>query len=681
MNHLRIIPSPRIDGEVTVPGDKSISHRSVIFGSMATGATRVTGFLPGEDCLCTLRALQAIGAKIEVIDATTLAIEGVGGKFSAPWEPLDCGNSGTGMRLLAGLLAGQPFATRLFGDASLTRRPMKRIIDPLTKMGARIRSDNEKGTPPLHIEGASLTGIDYLSPVASAQVKSAVLIAGLCGRGLTKVTEPIQSRDHTERLLEHFHAPATINGLSVSLSGGTALHGQDLQVPGDFSSSAFWLVAAAASPGSRLVVRNVGLNPTRTGLINVLIRMGAQIRENIEAPSAEPFGALHVTGTKLRGCEIGGAEIPNIIDEIPIIAVAAALAEGQTVIRDAHELRVKESDRIKAMAISLRAFGVPVVETEDGMIIEGGHPIRAARVESFGDHRIAMASAILALFADQPSRIDDTDCIATSYPGFERHLHHLTQKYAQSFPERAWNTLRRRFVKPKAAAVDIHPVIAIDGPAASGKSTVGRELGLRLGFAHVNTGVLYRAVTWKLLDGGVDLANPEQIAERAAKLDVEVGMENGQLVLTIDGIDPLPHLRDEAINRAVSPVAAVPAVRALLLDQQRALADFGPIIVEGRDIGSVVFPSTPYKYFIDAHPDERARRRAKQGEADSIADRDRIDAARKAAPLRRDPDAVLVDTTNVPIDAVVDQVIASLKEKGLPQAAALRAPAGTPTAA
>jgi cytidylate kinase len=224
-------------------------------------------------------------------------------------------------------------------------------------------------------------------------------------------------------------------------------------------------------------------------------------------------------------------------------------------------------------------------------------------------------------------------------------------------------------------------VIAIDGPAASGKSTVGRELGLRLGFAHVNTGVLYRAVTWKLLDGGVDLANPEQIAERAEKLDVEVKMADGQLVLTIDGIDPLPHLRDEAVNRAVSPVAAVPAVRALLLDQQRALADFGPIIVEGRDIGSVVFPSTPYKYFIDAHPDERARRRAKQGEADSIADRDRIDAARKAAPLRRDPDAILIDTTNVPIDAVINQVIASLKEKGLPQAVALRDPAGAPTPA
>ncbi len=670
MNHLRIIPSPKIDGEITVPGDKSISHRAVIFASLAHGPTRVTGFLPGEDCLCTLRALQAMGAQIEIIDETTLLIEGIKGAFKAPWEPLDCGNSGTGMRLLAGLLAGQPFASKLFGDASLSRRPMKRIIDPLTKMGAKITATGDKHTPPLAIEGTPLTGIDYKSPVASAQVKSCVLIAGLLAQGTTRVTDPIQSRDHTERLLAHFYAPAQVEGLTVTVRGGNKLHGNDLQVPGDFSSAAFWLVAAAATPGSRLTIRNVGLNPTRTGLLNVLIRMGAQIREHVEAPSAEPFGTLEVIGTRLHGVEIGGAEIPNIIDEIPILSVAAALADGQTTIRDAKELRVKESDRIKAMATNLRAFGVPVVEQPDGMIVDGGHLIRHAKVESFGDHRIAMACAVLALSADHPSRIEDTDCIATSYPGFEKHLEFLTQKYAQSLPERTWHALKRKINPPKPPArpeegTILNHVIAIDGPAASGKSTVARELAKRLGFAYVNTGTIYRALTWKLLSEEIDISRPALVTERLKTLKVECQIEADALAIRIDGIDPLPHLRDKAINQSVSAVAAIPAVRQLLLDKQRSLLDSGPLVVEGRDIGTVVFPNTPFKFFIDADPDVRAQRRSAQGEADAVASRDAQDAARKTAPLQKAQDAVGIDTSTLGVEQVIETILGFLEGKGL----------------
>jgi 3-phosphoshikimate 1-carboxyvinyltransferase len=427
MSVLKVKTCRKFDGDIRVPGDKSISHRAVIFGSLAEGTTHVTGFLPGEDCLCTMRAFQAMGVHIDVVDETTLTIQGCGRKLQAAREPIDCGNSGTAMRLLAGVLAGQPFASSLFGDASLSSRPMKRVMDPLVQMGAKVTARGAKNTPPLEIEGGPLAAIKYRSPVASAQVKSCVLLAGLFAKGTTTVVEPVKSRDHTERMLEHFYAHPVLDGLKVGIHGGTVLHANDLQVPGDISSAAFWIVAAASSPDASLVVRDVGLNPTRTGLLSVLLRMGAQIREKIDAKTAEPYGTLQVQGRRLKGTVIGGGEIPNVIDELPILAVAAALAEGETIIKDAAELRVKETDRIQAMAGNLRAFGVPVEETEDGMVIQGGAPLHAAEVESYGDHRIAMACAVLGLFVPGITEIHDTDCIATSYPTFTRDLEVLTQ--------------------------------------------------------------------------------------------------------------------------------------------------------------------------------------------------------------------------------------------------------------
>jgi 3-phosphoshikimate 1-carboxyvinyltransferase len=419
-----------LGGEITVPGDKSLSHRAVLFSALADGTTIINGFLPGEDCVCTMRMLQAMGCTIETESKTRLIVHGSQGKLKPPLEPLDCGNSGTAMRLMAGVLAGQPFTSRLVGDPSLSGRPMKRIVDPLTKMGAKIKGQGKTHTAPLEITGGALKGIDYTLPVASAQLKSCLLLAGLFATGTTSITEKTPSRDHTERLLAHFHAPPNIDldpetdAKTIRVRGGTRLHGRDFNVPGDFSSAAFWIVAAACMPGADLMVTNLGLNGTRTGLLSVLTRMGAHINESISDSACEPFGNVRVFGRKLRGTKIAGAEIANVIDELPIIAVAGALAEGDTEIRDAHELRVKETDRIAAMATNLRAFGVQVTEHDDGMTIHGGGAERlaGAKVGSFGDHRIAMASAILGLFCKGETTITETGCIATSYPTFEDDL-------------------------------------------------------------------------------------------------------------------------------------------------------------------------------------------------------------------------------------------------------------------
>jgi 3-phosphoshikimate 1-carboxyvinyltransferase len=420
-----------LGGEISVPGDKSLSHRAVLFSALADGTTVITGFLPGEDCVCTMRALQAMGCVIEADTKTRLVVHGIDGKLRPPLEPLDCGNSGTAMRLMAGVLAGQSFPSRLIGDPSLSSRPMKRIVDPLRLMGAKIEGQGGKQTAPLDIQGGPLTGIEYTLPVASAQLKSCLLLAGLFATGTTSITEKTPSRDHTERLLAHFHAPPIIDlnseGKTVRVRGGTRLHARDFSVPGDFSSAAFWIAAAAALPGADLTITNLGLNGTRTGLLSVLLRMGAHINEGIADSSCEPFGTVRVYGRKLRGTKISGAEIANVIDELPIIAVIAAIAEGDTEIRDARELRVKETDRIAAMATNLRAFGVAVTEHDDGMTVHGGgsEKLTGAKVGSFGDHRIAMACAILGLFSKGETTITETACIATSYPTFQDDLHKI----------------------------------------------------------------------------------------------------------------------------------------------------------------------------------------------------------------------------------------------------------------
>lgn len=448
-SEIRVRRAPVIRGEITVPGDKSISHRAVLLASLSNGVCEVTGFLPGEDCQRTIEAMRAMGVKIEQPEPQRLIIHGTGGRLNPPPDDIYCGNSGTTMRLLAGILAAQPFKSRLTGDESLSRRPMGRIIEPLTAMGARIKAreieiDGKKRlVPPLEIEGGALRGIRWQSPVASAQVKSAVLLAGLFAGGRTTVSEPGLSRDHTERMLGHFLVPVyrEADG-AVSVCGGTLPESRDFAVPGDISSAAFWLVAAAAQPGSHLIVQNAGLNETRTGVNTVLLRMGANLREVISSGAdTEPAGRIELRGGLLHGTTIentpGMALIPTLIDEVPVLAVAGALAQGTTVFRDIEELRVKETDRVAAIVRNLRLMGARVeegVERDEAsgrerafIRIIGGMPLTGARLPSYGDHRIAMAFAIAGLFAEGETVIEDTECIATSYPGFMETLLALTR--------------------------------------------------------------------------------------------------------------------------------------------------------------------------------------------------------------------------------------------------------------
>jgi len=416
---LTIQPAKSIRGEITVPGDKSISHRAIMFGSIAQGVTTVRGFLRGEDNLATLNAFRAMGIVIED-DGELLRIGGKGlHGLTEPADVLDCGNSGTSMRLITGLLAGQRFFSVLTGDRYLRNRPMGRVIVPLSRMGGCILGRAGGDKAPLAVVGRELTGISLSSKVASAQVKSAILLAGLYAAGETEVREPHLSRDHSERMLRNFGAAVESCEGGVRVTGGRELTGRDITVPGDISSAAFFLVAATIVPGSELLIRGVGVNPTRTGILDILAAMGADIEllDRRDA-SGEPVADLLVRSARLKGIEIGGDLVPRAIDEFPAICVAASLAEGRTVIRDARELRVKETDRIAAMAANLGKAGVEVDETEDGMEITGRERLLGCVAESRGDHRVAMSMLVAGLAAAGPVTVDDVECIATSFPDF-----------------------------------------------------------------------------------------------------------------------------------------------------------------------------------------------------------------------------------------------------------------------
>ncbi len=415
---LRIQPSGRVEGRISVPGDKSVSHRALMLGAIAQGTSHVTGFLPGEDCLATLAAVRAMGIDVVQHDATTIDVVGRGMHgLRAAGCALDMGNSGTAMRLFMGLLAAQPFSSELFGDESLGRRPMERVAQPLRQMGARIETTN--GTPPVRIARAgTLTGIDFKMPVASAQVKSAVLLAGLYATGETSVTEPAVTRDHTERMLSRLGYPIRRSGSTVAVAGGGMLAAGSIVVPGDLSSAAFMVLAGCIAAGGELVIDDVGLNPTRTGILRILELMGADIRiEQAPGEAGEPVGRLVVRPCRLCGIEVPPELVPLAIDEFPVIFVAAALAGGETVVRGAGELRHKETDRIRVMADGLRNLGIDVEEFPDGARIRGGR-IRGGTVDSAGDHRVAMSFAVGAARAEGPVTVVDTANVATSYPGF-----------------------------------------------------------------------------------------------------------------------------------------------------------------------------------------------------------------------------------------------------------------------
>ncbi|MEK5423493.1 3-phosphoshikimate 1-carboxyvinyltransferase [Viridibacillus sp. FSL R5-0477] len=410
---------PTLRGKITVPGDKSVSHRSIMFGGIAKGRTTVSGFLLGDDCLNTIACFRKLGVQIE-LDGTNVVIESNGmATWQEPTDILYTGNSGTTTRLMLGLLAGSNVHTVLNGDESIAKRPMKRVINPLREMGAKITGRMDGQFTPLAIQGTKLQAIDYTMPVASAQVKSAILLAGINAEGTTVIREKEVSRDHTERMLRQFGAEITNEDGIVSLKGGQQLTATHVAVPGDISSAAFFLVAGTIAKNSEITLENVGLNHTRTGIIEVLQEMNANMSIEIDDESAsEPTGTITVSTSELQGTTIGGDVIPRLIDEIPILALLATQANGQTVIKDAEELKVKETDRITAVVDELKKLGADIVATDDGMIINGPTPLTGSTIRTYGDHRIGMMGAIAALITKGAIELDDADCIAVSYPTF-----------------------------------------------------------------------------------------------------------------------------------------------------------------------------------------------------------------------------------------------------------------------
>lgn len=420
----------RLSGRISVPGDKSISHRSIMFGALAQGKTEISNFLMGADCLSTMACFKAMGVEIDnTAGVITVSGKGLDG-LQEPAEVLDCGNSGTTTRLLLGILAGQPFFSVVTGDHSLRSRPMGRVTKPLTQMGARFAGRKNSTLLPLAVQGMPfLKAIHYQTPVASAQIKSSILLAGLFADGVTEVTEPATSRDHTERMLQYFGAKVDTHQHTIAISGRPVLTGRKVTVPGDISSAAFFLVAAASIPDADVTVTGVGLNPTRDGVLEVLQNMGANLKFfNRRVVAGEPVGDVRVQGGTLKGTVIGGDMIPCLIDEIPVLAVAAAVAQGKTTFKDAAELRVKETDRIATVARELAKFGVSIQEQPDGMIIAGQQSLTGAVCTSHGDHRIAMAMAVAGLLASGETVVTGADSVDISFPGFERVLNSLIIK-------------------------------------------------------------------------------------------------------------------------------------------------------------------------------------------------------------------------------------------------------------
>jgi 3-phosphoshikimate 1-carboxyvinyltransferase len=633
-------------GSVRTPGEKSISHRSVLFAALAEGTSVVHGLSDGADVACTVRAVEAMGVEVEHRPDGSVALHGGRRHLHAPAGPIDCGNSGTSMRLLAGLVAGFAWETELVGDDSLSRRPMDRVAEPLELMGARVRGSGERCLPPLRIHGGNLRGIDWTAKVASAQVKSAILLAGLSATGPTTVREAVTTRTHTEEMLVEAGVELTVEpwgeGRIVTVQP-SALHPVERTVPGDPSAAAFFVVAGCVVPQSVVDVREVYQGPARLGFASVLRRMGGQVVFTLDdersAPDATDTTSITAQAGPLRGTEVAAAEIPSL-DEIPILAVAAAVAEGETVFHDVGELRVKEVDRLAAVVDLVTAFGAQAEASGDTLRITGVGPhgrLHGARFDSQGDHRMAMAASVAALAAGPGERsiITGFDATATSYPAFADHLRALTGP-DQSHAPRAL-------------------LIAIDGPAGAGKSTVSKAVARQLGLDRLDTGAMYRAVAALALSRHIAPDDHAAVADLAAGATIAVGAR-----VVIDDQDVTGVIRSPEVGRAVSLVAANAAVRLQLVERQRAWARrHGGGVVEGRDIGSVVFPDAAVKVYLTASAEERARRRNDESPA-GVARRDHLDSTRAASPLVAAPDAHFLDTTGRSVHDVVEEVLSWL---------------------
>jgi 3-phosphoshikimate 1-carboxyvinyltransferase len=651
-----------LGGELHVPGDKSISHRALLIGALCEGTSVVRGLSDGDDVRRTRDAVEALGAEVHD-DGEVVTVTGGRDVLHAPAAPIDCGNSGTCMRLLAGIAAGICGETVLVGDESLSSRPMDRVAAPLVAMGAAVTGNGPRCLPPLGVKGGRLKGVEWAPEVASAQVKSAVLLAGLFADGETVVHERVRTRAHTEELLAAAGADIAVSaegaGRTVRLRA-SRLDPIDLAVPGDPSQAAFWVVAACVVPNSAIRVRGVYGGEDRTGFLQVLARMGASVEASPSPRSAgagagatgaptgvatggvatgAPTGVATVDLTArsgpLTGTDVDASEIPSL-DEVPVLAVAAACAEGTTRFHGMGELRVKESDRLEAVARLVRAAGARARVERDDLVVEGvgpGNPLTHFRFDGADDHRMAMAAAVAALAAGPgESRIDGFGGVATSYPRFLEDLRHVGGR----------------------ARVQL---VAIDGPAGSGKSTVSLRISERLGVARLDTGAMYRAVAWAALDRGIDPADAPAVSELARAAVIDPGPPD----VVIDGAVVTGAIRTPEVNRAVSVVATNPAVRAALVERQRAwAAAHGGGVVEGRDIGTVVFPDADLKVYLTASPDERARRRREEG-AGGVARRDELDTTRAASPLTLADDARLVDTTGRSVEDVVEEIMSWLR--------------------
>lgn len=651
-----------------VPGDKSLSQRAIILAALADGESRLTGLLTGADPQHTAAVLRALGAQIPELrsDGGVVHIPGRGlAGLVAPDSPLDFGNSGTGARLMMGVCAALPMETVLTGDASLRSRPMRRVSDPLEVMGAGFEWLEKDGCLPVRVSGAALSELRYDSPVASAQVKSALLLAALVSGRAARISEPRRSRDHTERMLSMMGATVKSHEhdgrwLVELADPPPRLSPLDMHVPGDPSSAAFLLALGAlgACP-PEYSVEGIGLNPDRVGFLSVFQRMGIDLGSPLVAGDLpwEPVGdvSLESAGV-LQATEIGAEEIPGVIDEIPIIAVLAARAEGITRISGAGELRVKETDRIAALVQNLRTVGIRAEELEDGLEIEGSDQPLSGRIEARGDHRIAMAFGVLAAAPGNDIEIDDPSVADVSFPGFWDVLRQMTEPAAV----RGVVGLRE----------SVGPVVTLDGPAGSGKSTTAKEVARRLGFRHLDSGALYRSLSYALLCAGIPAESwPALQAEEFDRLGIRVRPVARKVEIFLGTQRLTSQIRTPDINAVVSAVAQLPAVRTWLLGVQRAIGRYGNLVADGRDMGSVVFPTADLKVFLVADLQERARRRLIQDgsasplphdiaeEADRIATRDQADTDREHSPLVRPDGAVDMDTTSLDFEAQVTEIV------------------------
>jgi 3-phosphoshikimate 1-carboxyvinyltransferase len=651
-----------VRGTIRAPGDKSISHRALIFAAMASGPTRIRDILPSADVHATAGALRAMGADIPALSDDFVVNGGGLASLHSPALALDCGNSGTTTRLLAGLVAGlDGCVARFEGDASLSRRPMRRIASPLSTMGARVDFEGVAGHEglPMRVYGRPLSPITVVNTHASAQVKGALLLAGLAsGSGVT-VDEPHRSRDHTERMLLARGVRLTVTAEGVVLPPAQTLHAVDVVVPSDPSSTTFFAALAALADDGELRLDNVCLNPTRTGAFDVLRRMGVRIEVSDERTvGGEMIGTVIVTPATLRATSIGGAEIPRCIDELPMLACVAARALGETRITEAGELRVKESDRIRAVVENLRRIGVEADELPDGLRIVGRQTALSGQVVTHGDHRLAMAFGILGAVPGNRITIDDPGCVAVSYPTFWRDLAQATGATAERVDAVLAEPSGRRPL-----------VIAIDGPAASGKSSTAQWVAELLGVHHVDSGAFYRAITLLALGTGraPEEWTPETVLAQAHRIAWRL-TERSVLPL-VDGHVQDEAMRDAPVTRQVSRVAQMVAVRHWVNEQVRAAGAATDVVVDGRDIGTAVFPNAALKVFLVADPWERARRRLIQRlgrrpndaeiaeETEALVARDALDAA-QSAPAR---DAITIDTTTVTQEEQVERIVALAK--------------------